>query len=289
MGRHTIILVTDRRQKYLSELLSSRQQACDWREALEDRFCKDIITTAERVILPTPVAKTDKYPALVSTLQKYLNPDQIVFGGMFPTAWQAYLMQRGIPFVDLMKEEAVVSANARITAEAVVAEVLIRSLYRIEGQKIVITGYGRCAKAAAEKLAALGANILILARSRAARKQAQKDGHWAMDFAYGPQEVYSASTVINTVPACVVTEPILREMHKDALLLDIASAPGGCDLAAAEKYGIRVVPALSLPAIYTPKSSAGILADAIREKTLSMTGRKEEKAWIYQILTSDLE
>ena len=81
---------------------------------------------------------------------------------------------------------------------------------------------------------------------------------------------------------------MFARMQKDTVVLDIASAPGGCDRAAAEREGIRVIHALGLPGRYTTASSAKVLADAIRSKMNPATVRKEEKTWIYQILPSDM-
>ena len=108
--------------------------------------------------------------------------------------------------------------------------------------------------------------------------------HEAVAFSYGPEEAYGARTIVNTVPAMVIREPMIREMHSDAVIIDIASRPGGTDLVAAESYGIKVVPALGLPGIYTTKSSARILADAITGHTHPKLGGEEEKPWIFQIL-----
>ena len=105
----------------------------------------------------------------------------------------------------------------------------------------------------------------------------------AVDFSYGPEEAYGARTVVNTVPALVIREPMIREMHSDAVIIDIASRPGGTDLMAAEAYGIKVVAALGLPGLYTTKSSAKVLADAILEHSKIRQDGKEAKTWIYQI------
>ena len=83
--------------------------------------------------------------------------------------------------------------------------------------------------------------------------------------------------------ALVIREPMIREMHSDAVIIDIASRPGGTDLMAAEAYGIKVVAALGLPGLYTTKSSAKVLADAILEHSKIRQDRKEAKTWIYQI------
>lgn len=79
--------------------------------------------------------------------------------------------------------------------------------------------------------------------------------------------------VVNTVPAPVVTELILRELPKDAYILDIASAPGGVDFDVAREYGIRSDLLLGIPGKYAPMESAYILARAMERFTL-MESRK---------------
>ena len=70
-------------------------------------------------------------------------------------------------------------------------------------------------------------------------------------------------TVINTIPAPVLTEPLLALVRKDALLLELASAPGGIDAAAAHERGLRYIRAPGLPAKYAPERAAVILRDAV--------------------------
>ena len=113
--------------------------------------------------------------------------------------------------------------NAEITAEAVIAELLQLSSYSIHGQRICITGFGACGRAIAEKLKALGADVLIVARSRTACKAAENAGYRSCDFTAWEQEVGKIMTVINTVPALVVTEDVIRNMSKEGVILDIAS------------------------------------------------------------------
>jgi dipicolinate synthase subunit A len=182
-----------------------------------------------------------------------------------------------------MADPSVVHQNACITAEATLAEILKYSDYSIRGQKILVCGYGKCGREIANLLAAMGAKVTVLARSVQARRLARSEGHEATDFSYGPEEVYGARTIVNTVPAMVLREPMIREMHDDAVIIDIASRPGGTDLMAADRCGIKVVAALGLPGIYTTKSSAKVLADAIRDHCKPKQERKGEKSWIFQI------
>ena len=161
---------------------------------------------------------------------------------------------------------------------------LQNSLYSIRGEKAIVTGYGRCGREIANALAALGGKVTVLARKGEHRKLAKQDGHNAMDFAYGPEEAYGTRIFVNTVPAMVVTEPMVREMHRDSLIVDIASSPGGCDRKAVERYGINYKLALGLPGIYTPKSSGKILAEAVERYSRNYHQEGEESSWIFQIV-----
>lgn len=57
--------------------------------------------------------------------------------------------------------------------------------------------------------------------------------------------------------------PLLALVRKDALLLELASAPGGIDAAAAHERGLRYIRAPGLPAKYAPERAAVILRDAV--------------------------
>ncbi len=284
MDKNTVIFVTDKRQRYISDFLPGRTSSCAWRDEESDNICLEQLRKATQIVLPTPASKMEKTKDIVEILKYNLTNCQYVFGGKLGDEWKKWCTGRKIPYHDFMEDEDVAWKNARITAEATVAEILKYSKYSILGQKIVVTGYGKCAKSVANLLAAMGAKVTVLARSVQNRKEARADGHNAIDFSYGAEEAYGTGVFVNTVPACVLTEKIISEMHKDAVIIDIASAPGGTDLAAAQKYRIPVIAALGLPGIYTQKSSAKILADAIRKKTFSDSGMKEEKSWIFQII-----
>ena len=56
---------------------------------------------------------------------------------------------------------------------------------------------------------------------------------------------------------------MIAQMDKNALLLDLASAPGGIDLSAAGKLGVRAVWALSLPAKCAPVTAGQFVADTV--------------------------
>ena len=275
MERQTILLISDMRQVYLAEILTKRgisvrcldiRNAENTHEQLEK--LKQFLDTAEMLILPIPVSKISEQEELNEILNKNLINHTPVLGGCFSKEQRELLSRRGILFFDFMEDKIVAEENAVATAEGVIAELVNNSPYNIEGAKIIVTGYGCCGRTIAEKLKRLGARVTVLARRREARKEAKQDGFYAVDFAFGPEEAMGAAMLVNTVPAPVVGRLIIKELPKDAYILDIASKPGGTDFAYAKERGIRADLVLSIPGRYAPKESAYILDRAIERFTL---------------------
>ena len=270
MNRQTILLISDMRQVYLAEILTKKGinvRCLDIRnsETVKEQLgkLKGFLAEADRLILPIPVSKIPEQGILNDILNKSLTNDTLVLGGCFSPEQVELLERRDIRYLDFMKDEIVTEENAVATAEGVIAELVNHSPYNIDEAKIIVTGYGCCGKAIAERLRALGARVTVLARRREVRKEAKKAGFYAADFAFGPEEAMGAAMVVNTVPAPVNTRAIIRELPRDAYILDIASYPGGTDFACAKECGIRADLALSLPGKYAPKESAYILDRAI--------------------------
>ena len=69
--------------------------------------------------------------------------------------------------------------------------------------------------------------------------------------------------VVNTVPSMVLREAELADMKPDALIIDMASKPGGVDTQAAARLNRKVVRALALPGKTAPVTAGGIIKDTI--------------------------
>ena len=68
---------------------------------------------------------------------------------------------------------------------------------------------------------------------------------------------------MNTVPARVLDGERLADLKPGCLVIDLASRPGGVDLEAAARLGVRVIWALSLPGRVAPVTAGKILRDTI--------------------------
>jgi dipicolinate synthase subunit A len=69
--------------------------------------------------------------------------------------------------------------------------------------------------------------------------------------------------VINTVPALVLDRARLHDLDEGALVIDLASRPGGVDYTAAAELGVKALHALSLPGKVAPATSGKIIRDTI--------------------------
>ena len=284
MDRHMIIITADERQEKLASLLYGKKRRCSWEMYQSDK------DSCEKVyVLPIPVSKLNKDTALKEKLKEELinnnGAEKIyVFGGVFDQGWIRFLEENKIMYYDFMKLPEVVEGNAYITAEATVAEVLRYGARSIAGQKVLVTGYGCCGLRIAKIFAALGADVMVAARREEVREQVLADGFKVCDFVGIKDVISEMQTVINTVPAMVITEELIRRMSAEGLIIDIASKPGGTDFAAANAHGITAKLSLGLPGIYTTTSSAKLLKDAIYKYAPLQDDVREEQLWIFQII-----
>ena len=152
-------------------------------------------------------------------------------------------------------------AIARLTAEGAIA--LLRPETGLSGAHILLLGYGRIARLLARELQKAGALVTAAARSGEQRAWAEAEGIEALPLDALSGALDRFDVIIGTIPAPVLTEPLLALVRKDVLLLELASAPGGIDAAAAHERGLRYIRAPGLPAKYAPERAAVILRDAV--------------------------
>ena len=152
-------------------------------------------------------------------------------------------------------------AIAQLTAEGAIA--LLRPETGLSGAHILLLGYGRIARLLARELQKAGALVTAAARSGEQRAWAEAEGIEALPLDALSGVLDRFDVIIGTIPAPVLTEPLLALVRKDALLLELASAPGGIDAAAAHERGLRYIRAPGLPAKYAPERAAVILRNAV--------------------------
>lgn len=90
------------------------------------------------------------------------------------------------------------------------------------------------------------------------------DGHTPCDINKLSPALDGCEVVFNTVPAPVLPEELLRRLPPEALVVELASAPGGCDAAVAEAMGLRYRNAPGLPGKAAPRTAGEYLGQVIR-------------------------
>lgn len=136
--------------------------------------------------------------------------------------------EAGLPLIDYFLRPELECLNAVPTAEGCL-ELLLRLRERtIWESSFLVLGYGRAAP-----LTAL------------------------------PTLLPGFDAVINTVPAPVLPRALLQQLPGGALIIDLASLPGGTDFAAAEELGLHAEHALALPGRCAPQTAGALIAQTV--------------------------
>lgn len=183
-----------------------------------------------------------------------------VCGGMLQRLTTSSSLWREIEPEDYYRREELAVGNAIPTAEGAVGIAIREYPGTINGAKCLITGFGRIGKNLAIILRGMGAEVFCAARKKADLMQMRAFGVQPLTY----REISRRFDLIfNTVPAKVLTSPVLMQQTRDTLIIELASAPGGTDLKRAEELHLHVIDAPSLPGRVAPKTAAEYIKEAV--------------------------
>ena len=215
----------------------------------------EAVPAADSILLPVPLPWDAAWAAL---LQK-AKPGALLLGGRAP-AEAAGLGRR---WVNCYAREALAVRNAVPTAEGCLSILLARRTRTLWGAPVLVAGYGRVGQAVAVRLTALGAKVTVAARSPAQRALAEALGAAAVPLTELAAAAAGFDTVVNTIPAPVLTAPVLAALRPGSLIVDLASAPGGVDFSAAQALGVQAVQALALPGRCAPYTAGELIGQTV--------------------------
>lgn len=229
------------------------------------------IYSSDVIVFPMPVcAGTEFLNAPLSgeeipvwDILNNLKKPKLVLGGKIPKDICDYLEEREIPYADYLKREELAVKNAVPTAEGAIEIAMGELPITLWGSQCLIIGYGRIARVLARMLRGIGAQVSVAARRYEALAWIEADGYQALPIAQLAREIHKFDVIFNTAPSLVIDRPMLKRTAKDALLIDLASKPGGIDFASAKEENVKVIWALSLPGKVAPLTSGAILKDTI--------------------------
>ncbi|MBC8584123.1 dipicolinate synthase subunit DpsA [Youxingia wuxianensis] len=230
-----------------------------------------ILPKCDVVILPMPVTTDDvninapftSYKVRVEDCIKHLNKKSSVFGGKINQRTKDLAEKTGIELVDYLEREELAVLNGVITAEGALAIAMEELPISIFQSRCVVVGHGRIAKVLARYLKAMGAQVTVAARKYSDLAWISAENCKAVHIRQLSAVVREADVLFNTVPAHILNREVLSHLKTDALVIDLASKPGGVDLDDASELGVKTIWALSLPGKVAPITAGEIVLSTI--------------------------
>lgn len=173
------------------------------------------------------------------------------------------LENNGIQFTDLLKREEFSVLNTIATAEGTIQIAMEETQRTLHGSNVLVMGFGRIGKVLAKMLNGIGAKVYCEARK-------DEDISWIKAYGYNPIHLNDLDAnlgkfdiIINTIPFQLLAGDRLDLIKKEAIIIDLASNPGGVDRKAARDKELKVIWALSLPAKVAPLTSAEFIKETL--------------------------
>ncbi|MBD9158555.1 MAG: dipicolinate synthase subunit DpsA [Clostridiales bacterium] len=192
----------------------------------------------------------------------YLEGKILIAGSISP---EIYDMSNDdyIEIIDIMKREELAVLNTISTAEGAIEIAISNTNKIIHGSEVLILGFGRIGKVLARKMAGLSAKVTCAARKDEDLAWIRAYGHKETNINALGENLSQYDIILNTVPHLVLNKERLQYVKKDALLMDLASNPGGIDKKEAKELNLKLVWALALPGKVAPVTTAEFIKDTI--------------------------
>jgi dipicolinate synthase subunit A len=216
--------------------------------------------TTDGIFLNTPFSRKS---IPIDSLVSIANQDTIVFGGGITKDIEETFTSRGLRVYDFTKREEFNVYNAVATAEGAIQVTLEELPETISKQEVLILGYGRIAKTLAHILSNMGANVTVSARKYSDLAWAEVYGYGTVHLSKLESTLEKYTLIYNTIPSLILDGHKLQLLHEDALIIDLASRPGGVDFQYCTDHNIKVVWALSLPGKTSPVSAGKYIGIAV--------------------------
>lgn len=231
--------------------------------------------TADGVTINAPLAG-ESIP--LDFIKKAVKPNGTVFAGKSFPLLKEYCKNNGYTLIDYFEREELQVMNAVPTAEGAI-EIAIRELpVTINGTAVLITGFGRIASVTARYFHALGARVYVAARRVSDLAKIKLFGYIPIcitDENRFSEAISSAALIINTVPAVVFDKRCIGAMGKNTVFMELASVMSLEDTDMADKQGVKVIWARSLPGKTAPVTAGYVIADTIANIVMERSVRNE--------------
>lgn len=193
-----------------------------------------------------------------------LKENAVIFTGI-TTNHLTELMEQSnkTTLIPLLERDDVAIYNSIPTAEGAIMMAIENTDYTIHSSRVIVAGFGRVGNTVANKFAALGAKVSVATKNSTDLARITEMGLTPIALNNLPSYTSECDLLINTIPAKVINKDAIQNLPASAVIIDLASKPGGTDFDYAKQRGIEAILARSLPSIVAPKTAGKILADVI--------------------------
>lgn len=231
---------------------------------------QECVNGADIVVGPLPLSSNGEYintpfsdnKITIDELLDNLEGKTFIAGSVKQEVYDK-IEGRDITILDIVKREELAVLNAISTAEGAIQIAINETPKNLHGNNVLVLGFGRIGKVLAKMLDGIGARVACEARKTT-------DLAWIKAYGYEPinlielkENLNRFDIIINTIPYVVLDREMLNEVKKDALIIDLASNPGGVDRNAIKELGIKFNWALSLPGKVSPVTSAEFMKETL--------------------------
>lgn len=194
-----------------------------------------------------------------------------VYTGMAKPYLRQLCEQHSLSIVELFDRDDVAIYNSIPTAEGALMMAIQNTDITIHGSSSMVLGFGRTGFTMARTLQGLGSKVKVGVRRSEQFARASEMGFEPFYIHGLLQHVSNIDLLFNTIPTMIVTAQIIANLPSRAVIIDLASKPGGTDFRFAEKRGIKALLAPGLPGIVAPKTAGRIMADCLTQLILDDT------------------
>ncbi len=186
-----------------------------------------------------------------------------VYTGMAKSYLRNLCARHSLKLVELLNRDDVAIYNSIPTAEGALVMAIQNTDFTIHGSTSMVLGMGRTGFTMARSLQGLGSSVKVGVRRQEHYARAEEMGWKPFMTEELLLHVPDVDLIFNTIPSMIINAQILSRLSRQCVIIDLASAPGGCDFRYAEKRGIKAILAPGLPGIVAPKSAGIIMANAL--------------------------
>ena len=237
---------------------------------------------AQVIIGPVPFSSNEDFinapfahdKIMIDDLMK-TNKGKIFISGSIKDDLKKKLDEKYMEVIDIMKRDDLAILNTIATAEGTI-EVAIKNTDKIlQGSRVLILGFGRVGKIVANKFSKMSGIVTCAARKVSDLAWIKAYGYNSLNINDMLYDLKEFDIIINTVPQTILRERELKHIDAEALLIDLASSPGGIDGKMAKSMGLNFIWALALPGRIAPSSSAKFIKDTVYTIIEEMSKRVE--------------